>query len=57
VGNVDQDVLFLTEILKKAFEGLRNDITNDMEEGKQMLIELSGKIKEDQHNNQVFSYS
>ncbi|XP_060560781.1 uncharacterized protein LOC132720631 [Ruditapes philippinarum] len=33
------------EILKNAFEGLRSDFTNDMEEGKKMLIKLSENIE------------
>jgi hypothetical protein len=44
--HVDQDfVLFLTEILRKTFEEQRNNFTTDMEEGRKMLKELSGKIK------------
>jgi hypothetical protein len=49
--------LFFSEILRKTFEKQRNNFTTDMEEGMNMLKELSGKIKEYQHMNQVFCYS
>jgi hypothetical protein len=46
VGHAHQDfVLFLTEILRKTFKEQRNNFTTDMEEGRKMLKELSGKIK------------
>jgi hypothetical protein len=44
-------------MLRKTFEEQRNNLTTDMVEGRKMLKELSGKIKEYQHINQVFSYS
>jgi hypothetical protein len=43
----------LTEILRKTFEEQRNNFTTDVEEGRKMLKELSGKI----NINQVFSYA
>jgi hypothetical protein len=53
--HVDQDfVSFLTEILRKTFEEQRNNFTTDMEEGRKMLKELSGKIKEYPHIHEVF---
>jgi hypothetical protein len=35
----------LTEILRKTFEEQRNNFTTDMEEGRKMLKDLSGKRK------------
>jgi hypothetical protein len=47
----------LTEILRKKIEELQNNITTDMDEGRKMLTELSGKIKVHQYSNQMFYYS